>query len=130
MVYLAFMVGISRPLPDAPNRIREHRLAAGLTQDELGRRAGVPKSNLVRYERGDRNCPLHAMRLLADALGVPVGALLRPEDNPPMVDDSPLDLAEISVIQAMRAGGAQARHVFAGVAEGVQGWRGSPLTQT
>jgi DNA-binding XRE family transcriptional regulator len=40
--------------PDAPfaDRLKAHRLAAGLTLVELARRVGVPFQNLSEYERG------------------------------------------------------------------------------
>ena len=35
--------------------VRELRLAAGLTQDELARRSGVAQPNIAAYESGQRN---------------------------------------------------------------------------
>lgn len=54
------------------------RTRKGITQSELSVRAGKPLSQALvsSYERGLRP-PADHVRVLADALGVPVGALLR-----------------------------------------------------
>jgi transcriptional regulator with XRE-family HTH domain len=63
-------------------RLREARLAAGLTQAEVaGDATSVP--NLSRIERGERRPRPELLAALADALGVPVAALL--DDAPPPV---------------------------------------------
>ena len=56
-------------------RLTELREAAGLTQVELARRAGVSKSLISRLERGDRTGMHHDTALkIARALGVDVSA--------------------------------------------------------
>src|SRR3712207_1665490 len=56
---------------DAPFGVRLRRLreAAGLTQEELARRAGLTAKGISDLERGARNRPYpHTVRSLADAL--------------------------------------------------------------
>jgi transcriptional regulator with XRE-family HTH domain/tetratricopeptide (TPR) repeat protein len=49
--------------------LRRHRLAAGLTQRDLGRRAGLSLNAISLLERGERQRPyLHTLTVLADAL--------------------------------------------------------------
>src|SRR4051794_13280914 len=51
--------------------LRQHRLAAGLTQEELAERAGTSARGVSDLERGARSHPhRETVRLLADALGL------------------------------------------------------------
>jgi transcriptional regulator with XRE-family HTH domain len=50
--------------------LREARRRAGLTQAELGRRAGKPQSVISRWERGDVEMSLETLRLLVRACGL------------------------------------------------------------
>ncbi len=52
------------------------RLQRGLTQEELARRAGVPRPNLSAIERGQREVSLKTLRALAVALDVRPGMLV------------------------------------------------------
>jgi len=52
------------------------RLKRGLTQEELARRAGVPRPNLSAIERGQREVSLKTVRALAVALDIRPGALV------------------------------------------------------
>jgi len=52
------------------------RLQRGLTQEELARRAGVPRPNLSAIERGQREVSLKTLRALAVALDVRPGVLV------------------------------------------------------
>jgi transcriptional regulator with XRE-family HTH domain len=63
--------------PQAPlgERLRAHRLAAGLTLARLGRRAGLSFGLLGSIELGRRDASPEAVRKLARALGVTLGRL-------------------------------------------------------
>lgn len=52
-------------------RLRAARLRAGLTQDELGERAGLPLGSVAHYEADRRQPSLAAFRALCEALGCP-----------------------------------------------------------
>jgi transcriptional regulator with XRE-family HTH domain len=63
-------------------RIRKTRKDAGISQEELARRAGIGFAAVSRLERGVSHDPHYSTLLnLADALGVPVEALIREEDR-------------------------------------------------
>jgi transcriptional regulator with XRE-family HTH domain len=63
-------------------RIRAARKAAGLTQEELARRASMSLNGLALLEQGERTDPHYStLRKLASALGMTVAEL---------VGDSPL----------------------------------------
>jgi transcriptional regulator with XRE-family HTH domain len=63
--------------PEAPfgQRLRAYRLAAGLSQEGLGRRLGVDVASVSRWEKGV-NRPRTPLHRLAEALGVEPGELL------------------------------------------------------
>lgn len=58
-------------------RIREHRQAAGLSQEALARVAGVHWTFLGQLERGQRNVSLHNLLKVAGALEVDPGELVK-----------------------------------------------------
>lgn len=63
--------------------LRRHRMAAGLTQDQLAQLSGVSQAQISQLEK-DRWLPrVDALMALAKALGVPAAALLPPDDTPP-----------------------------------------------
>ncbi len=64
----------SRPGLRSHSPLRRLRRRRGLTQEAASRRVGVSRHTLGRWERG-RRPPLHALRRLAEAYGVPVGAV-------------------------------------------------------
>lgn len=53
--------------------LREARLRAGLTQDELAARAETARSQISRYERGDVLPSLETLRRLIRACGLELG---------------------------------------------------------
>lgn len=57
-------------------RIRELRLAAGLTQAELARRTGIHRPNIARVEAGRHTPSLETLARLAAAIGVPTTSVL------------------------------------------------------
>ncbi|WP_100481400.1 helix-turn-helix domain-containing protein [Mycobacteroides abscessus] len=56
--------------------MRERRLQQGLTQEELALRSGVTRNVLIDAEHGRRGLLYERLFDIADALGVPVGALV------------------------------------------------------
>jgi transcriptional regulator with XRE-family HTH domain len=50
--------------------LREARLRAGITQEELGRRAGRPQSQIARWESGRVDPSLETLRMLIRACGL------------------------------------------------------------
>jgi transcriptional regulator with XRE-family HTH domain len=59
-------------------RLKEFREAAGLSQHELARRAGVSQPVLSQYESGKRKPSLAHAAALAGALGLAVNDFLKP----------------------------------------------------
>ena len=62
------------------NRLRELRLRAGLTQQQLAGKIGAPYRTIQKYESGElkiENMTLGKAAKIADALGVEIKALLR-----------------------------------------------------
>ena len=72
---------------DAPNRIKELREAAGLSQAELARRANVTPSALNKVELGSRGLDLDWMLRLAPHLGVAPAELLPRSANPHLLNE-------------------------------------------
>ena len=57
-------------------RLREARLAAGLSQSELEELSGIPKARLSRYENGHVEPSIQTLARLASALNVSEASLL------------------------------------------------------
>ena len=57
-------------------RVRELRLARGLSQEELAFRVGIHRTYLGGVERGERNPSLKNIAAIAEALGVTLSELL------------------------------------------------------
>ena len=57
-------------------RVRERRLALGLTQQELADRAGLHRSYIGEIELGRRNVTLKSVAKIAEVLQVDVASLL------------------------------------------------------
>lgn len=75
------------------SRLREARINAGLTQEQLGQRlglgAGTCMSYVCRLERGTREPRLETLVRVADALGVSIDYLTgRDRDEDPCRDPS------------------------------------------
>ena len=57
-------------------RVRERRLALGLTQQELADRAGIHRSYIGQIEMGKRNVTLKSVARIAEALQINIASLL------------------------------------------------------
>lgn len=58
-------------------RLRELRSKAGLSQEELGFRAGIHRTYVGAVERGEQNVSIDNIHKLAKALKIPVDALFK-----------------------------------------------------
>jgi transcriptional regulator with XRE-family HTH domain len=67
---------LSRHRPAQGARLRDLRIAAGLTQEELGRLVGMPQGNIAFWELSDKPPRSEILVKLATALGVRIEALL------------------------------------------------------
>ncbi len=63
--------------PELGLRIKQHRLAAGLTLAQLAERAGFGKAYLSRIENGKKTPPIGTLSRIADVLGIEAAALLQ-----------------------------------------------------
>jgi len=59
------------------HRIAALRQAAGLSQDQLARRAGVDRRSIQRYEAAERDPRFADLLLIADALDTPLADLVQ-----------------------------------------------------
>lgn len=80
----------------AMTRIKEHREAAGLRQEQLAEAVGVSVSQISRFERGEREPRLNEIIKIGQRLGVRVAVLIGEEDEP----------APVAVIGKISAGGS------------------------
>lgn len=62
-------------------RVRELRLAKGLSQEELAYRAHVHRTYLGGIERGERNPALKNISAIAEALGVSLSELFTSKES-------------------------------------------------
>ena len=99
-------------MPDAPNRIRELRLEAGLSQQALGDAVGTSKMTISDLERGEMQLTQDYMRRIAHALGVTPADLLPPQDNP-----DGLSIEERELIRRLRAASPEQREQLHKVAD-------------
>lgn len=63
------------------SRVRELRLAAEMTQEDLAHRCGLFRTYMSRIETGRANPTLTMICALADSLQVPVASLFEPVDS-------------------------------------------------
>lgn len=69
------------PVSELGKRLRERRVALGLTQDELAARLFVTRQTISNYERGLSEPYLDTLRRLAEALETDIVALLGTEPS-------------------------------------------------
>jgi transcriptional regulator with XRE-family HTH domain len=70
------------PRKDVGSRIRSLRETGGLTQEELGEKAGLNYKYIGELERGDVNVSLDSLVKIAEALDVKIGDLFSKEKIP------------------------------------------------
>ncbi|MFQ5346682.1 MAG: helix-turn-helix domain-containing protein [Rhodothalassiaceae bacterium] len=81
-------------------RIREHRLERGLTQQDLARALGISYQQVQKYENGSNRVSAGRLYILAQALGVRVGAFFEGFGAPPAARR--LSLTNEETIQAAK----------------------------
>ena len=64
------------PIGSFGDRVREARLRAGMTQDEVALRCGLNRVTISQVENGSREIGVTRAARLADALGVSLDTLL------------------------------------------------------
>jgi transcriptional regulator with XRE-family HTH domain len=57
------------------HRVRELRVQSGVTQEEFAERCGFARTYMSRIETGGANPSLDAIKVLADALHIPLSEL-------------------------------------------------------
>lgn len=71
----------SQSVPDTALLIRQERLAAGMTQEELAEKLDTSAVTIGRYETGDRQVNVSRLIQIAEALGIPPARLIRDGDG-------------------------------------------------
>ena len=61
-------------------KLKNLRISAGLTQEELARKCGITKQNISRYENSKREPNIRTAKIIADALNVALEDLVPVED--------------------------------------------------
>jgi DNA-binding XRE family transcriptional regulator len=72
----AYRAAVTRRAGSVGERARALRLAAGRTATDVAGAAGMARSNLARLEAGTHEPRLGTLRRIAEALGVPIDALV------------------------------------------------------
>jgi transcriptional regulator with XRE-family HTH domain len=72
---------LSKPRPKLGAQMMALRVNAGLSQEELAQRVGVPQQTIAFWEQSDKPARSDVLPLLAQALGVKVDALLAPGEK-------------------------------------------------
>lgn len=85
----------SQSVPDTALLIRQERLAAGMTQEELAEKLDTSAVTIGRYETGDRQVNVSRLIQIAEALGIPPARLIKQGDG--LADD------ERDLIEHLRA---------------------------
>lgn len=120
IVTIRYAGGVS----DAGRVLRQARTAAGLTQAELARRAGITQSVVSAYEAGRREPALSTLSRLVEATGASLRVVVEPQRDRPLpstargqrVQRSRLQLREV----AARHGASNLR-LFGSTARGEDG---------
>lgn len=105
---------------DAPNRIRELRLAQSLSQQALADAIGVSKVTISDLELGKMKLDTNYMRRIAGALGVQPADLLPLSDNP-----DALTADERRLIEQFREATEDQRDQLRKVADVILPWHGN-----
>lgn len=102
----------------APNRIRELRMLAGLSQQTVADRVGVSKVTISDLERGNMRLDVEYMKRIAAALNVTPADLLPLEANPWALSDD-----ERAIIERYRNGNEEQRQQVQRMADVIIPWK-------
>jgi transcriptional regulator with XRE-family HTH domain len=108
LLFAAMEEAAEKDLTGLGARIREARMAAGLTQDELSDLVGVGMRQIQYYESGDSN-PYRTLRRIAEATDRSVGWFLR--------GDAPTELSADELIERLEHVESGQERVEAALAE-------------
>lgn len=106
---------------DAAALVRRARLAAGLTQTELGRRAGITQSVVSAYESGRREPALSTLARLIEATGARLAVSVEPRSDRELPDTDRgrmLRRRRVTVRRIAAAHGVSNVRVFGSTARG------------
>ncbi|MDD2434889.1 MAG: helix-turn-helix transcriptional regulator [Bacilli bacterium] len=78
-------------------RLKQARIAAKITQEELGEMIGVSKVSICGYEKGTRTPTLESFILIVEKLGINPGYLLGLEHYSPSLNSSKVSIAGIDL---------------------------------
>ena len=84
-------------------RLAAARRARGLTQEAVAERAGVDPQTVQRAEAGRVSLSVPRLKLLADALGIPMDSLFHPSAVLPEAPWDPEDAKVVAVWRRVRA---------------------------
>ncbi len=119
---LLFFPSMVKPAEKCPNRIREWRDRRDrMTMAVLAARSGISQQHLSRIETGKTSVSVDQLVRIAKALGVSVGELLSPEQNPLLPTPRQRNLLE-----KLDEGGEQAFRTAEAVAEAQRPFAGPP----
>ncbi|WP_310532534.1 helix-turn-helix domain-containing protein [Novosphingobium sp.] len=107
-------------MDQAPNRIREHRMAEGLSQQALADRIGTSKVTISDLETGKMQFTQDYMRRIAYALEILPADLLPLSDNP-----GGLTARERRLIEQLRAAAPDQRDQLHKVADVIAPFKGA-----
>lgn len=108
-----------RPLEQIiAERVREYRVAAGLSAAEFATRTGLSKAMISRIESASTSSSLTTLQTLASGLGVPVTALFRGADTDREAVYTPAGAGGSAVRSGTRLGH---EYVLLGSLRGIEG---------
>ena len=84
------------------NVLRDLRIKAGLSQEELARRLGLAKSTISMYENGQREPSLETLEAIADTFNVDMNTLTDSKKSVELSDELQQYLEELKNRSEMR----------------------------
>lgn len=97
------------------DRLKEARMAAGMTQAQLAKEVGVAKSTLAGYETGNSEPDLAKMEKIMEALHVDANYLWQDEANDKGGFANRLSYEELNLLQKYRSLDAHGKRVVEAV---------------